>query len=60
VNTEAFPSIVSGIGTLGLKGDAWFTEDTVVMCAAGTMPGELHKLWKATRPMSYKSGQSTI
>jgi 3D-(3,5/4)-trihydroxycyclohexane-1,2-dione acylhydrolase (decyclizing) len=21
--------------------------DTVVMCAAGTMPGELHKLWKA-------------
>ncbi|WP_210527850.1 3D-(3,5/4)-trihydroxycyclohexane-1,2-dione acylhydrolase (decyclizing) [Rubellimicrobium arenae] len=27
--------------------------DTVVMCAAGTMPGELHKLWKGTRPMSY-------
>jgi 3D-(3,5/4)-trihydroxycyclohexane-1,2-dione acylhydrolase (decyclizing) len=27
--------------------------DTVVMCAAGTMPGELHKLWKAGRPMSY-------
>jgi len=27
--------------------------DTVIMCAAGTMPGELHKLWKATRPMSY-------
>ena len=24
--------------------------DTVVMCAAGTMPGELHKLWKAPRP----------
>ena len=29
------------------------TDDTVVMCAAGTMPGELHKLWKSTRPMSY-------
>jgi 3D-(3,5/4)-trihydroxycyclohexane-1,2-dione acylhydrolase (decyclizing) len=29
------------------------TDDTVVMSAAGTMPGELHKLWKATRPMSY-------
>ncbi|OAN76315.1 3D-(3,5/4)-trihydroxycyclohexane-1,2-dione acylhydrolase (decyclizing) [Jannaschia sp. EhC01] len=29
------------------------TADTVVMCAAGTMPGELHKLWKASRPMSY-------
>ncbi|MEQ8366599.1 MAG: 3D-(3,5/4)-trihydroxycyclohexane-1,2-dione acylhydrolase (decyclizing) [Roseicyclus sp.] len=28
-------------------------EDTVVMCAAGTMPGELHKLWKASRPLSY-------
>ena len=27
--------------------------DTVVMSAAGTMPGELHKLWKAGRPMSY-------
>jgi 3D-(3,5/4)-trihydroxycyclohexane-1,2-dione acylhydrolase (decyclizing) len=27
--------------------------DTVVMSAAGTMPGELHKLWKSTRPMSY-------
>ncbi|MFZ2100919.1 MAG: thiamine pyrophosphate-dependent enzyme, partial [Oricola sp.] len=28
-------------------------ENTVVMCAAGTMPGELHKLWKAGQPMSY-------
>jgi 3D-(3,5/4)-trihydroxycyclohexane-1,2-dione acylhydrolase (decyclizing) len=28
-------------------------DDTVVMCAAGTMPGELHKLWKAGKPMSY-------
>ncbi len=28
-------------------------EDTVIMCAAGTMPGELHKLWKAGRPGSY-------
>jgi 3D-(3,5/4)-trihydroxycyclohexane-1,2-dione acylhydrolase (decyclizing) len=27
--------------------------DTAVMCAAGTMPAELHKLWKATRPGSY-------
>ena len=29
------------------------TDDTVVMCAAGTMPGELQKLWKAGRPGSY-------
>lgn len=28
-------------------------ENSVVMCAAGTMPGELHQLWKAERPMSY-------
>ena len=28
-------------------------EDTVVMCAAGAMPGELQKLWKAGRPGSY-------
>jgi 3D-(3,5/4)-trihydroxycyclohexane-1,2-dione acylhydrolase (decyclizing) len=27
--------------------------DTVVMCAAGTMPGELHKLWKAPQPGAY-------
>ena len=30
--------------------------DTVVMCAAGTMPGELHKLWKAGRPRSLPHG----
>ena len=28
-------------------------ENTVVMCAAGTMPGELHKLWKAGNAGSY-------
>ncbi|MEL6640443.1 MAG: 3D-(3,5/4)-trihydroxycyclohexane-1,2-dione acylhydrolase (decyclizing) [Pseudomonadota bacterium] len=28
-------------------------ENTVAMCAAGTMPGELHKLWKSNRPGSY-------
>lgn len=27
--------------------------NTVAMCAAGTMPGELHKLWKAGVPGSY-------
>jgi 3D-(3,5/4)-trihydroxycyclohexane-1,2-dione acylhydrolase (decyclizing) len=27
--------------------------ETVVMCAAGTMPGELHKLWKAPTPGGY-------
>lgn len=28
-------------------------KDTVVMSAAGTMPGELHKLWKSPRPGGY-------
>ena len=28
-------------------------DSTVVICAAGTMPGELHKLWKAGQPGSY-------
>lgn len=27
--------------------------ETVVMCAAGTMPGELHKLWKAPKQGAY-------
>ncbi|WP_105371173.1 3D-(3,5/4)-trihydroxycyclohexane-1,2-dione acylhydrolase (decyclizing) [Neorhizobium huautlense] len=28
-------------------------DNTVVMCAAGTMPGGLHQLWKAKLPLSY-------
>ncbi|MGG7518395.1 3D-(3,5/4)-trihydroxycyclohexane-1,2-dione acylhydrolase (decyclizing) [Allorhizobium undicola] len=28
-------------------------DNTVVMCAAGTMPGELHQLWKSNLPLSY-------
>jgi len=27
--------------------------DTIVVCAAGGLPGELHKLWRAARPGSY-------
>lgn len=27
--------------------------DTVILSAAGTMPGELHKLWKSPRPGAY-------
>ncbi len=27
--------------------------DTIIMGAAGTMPGELHKLWKSPRPGAY-------
>ena len=28
-------------------------EDAIVVCAAGGLPGELHKLWKAVRPNGY-------
>ena len=28
-------------------------EDAVLVCAAGGLPGELHKLWKASRPNGY-------
>ncbi len=28
-------------------------DDTILVCAAGGLPGELHKLWKATRPGGY-------
>jgi 3D-(3,5/4)-trihydroxycyclohexane-1,2-dione acylhydrolase (decyclizing) len=46
---NALPSDMQVIGAVQRAA----TPDTAVMCAAGTMPGELHKLWKATRPMSY-------
>ncbi len=46
---NALPSDQQVIGAVQRASGA----DTVIMCAAGTMPGELHKLWKATRPMSY-------
>ena len=28
-------------------------ENTVVVCAAGGLPGELHKLWRAAKPNGY-------
>ncbi len=28
-------------------------ENTIIVCAAGGLPGELHKLWKAGKPGSY-------
>ena len=47
--TNALPTDMQVIGAVQRAA----TDNTVVMCAAGTMPGELHKLWKARRPMSY-------
>jgi len=48
-DTNAKPSDQQVIGAVQRRA----TADTVVMCAAGTMPGELHKLWKAGQPGSY-------
>jgi len=47
--TNALPTDMQVIGAVQRQAG----EHTVVMCAAGTMPGELHKLWKAGRPGSY-------
>jgi 3D-(3,5/4)-trihydroxycyclohexane-1,2-dione acylhydrolase (decyclizing) len=33
--------------------DAWATEKTTVVCAAGGLPGELHKLWRAKNDLAY-------
>jgi 3D-(3,5/4)-trihydroxycyclohexane-1,2-dione acylhydrolase (decyclizing) len=46
---NALPSDMQVIGAVQRAA----TDDTVVMCAAGTMPGELHKLWKSGKPGSY-------
>ncbi len=48
-NANALPTDMQVVGAVQRAA----TDNTVVMCAAGTMPGELHKLWKATTPMSY-------
>ena len=37
---------------IGLVNAAARPED-VVVCAAGSLPGDLHKLWRATRPRTY-------
>lgn len=48
-DTNALPTDMQVIGAVQRTS----TEDTIVMGAAGTMPGELHKLWKAPKPGSY-------
>ena len=47
--TNALPTDAQVIGAVQRAAG----DNTVVMCAAGTMPGELQKLWKAGKPMSY-------
>jgi 3D-(3,5/4)-trihydroxycyclohexane-1,2-dione acylhydrolase (decyclizing) len=35
------------------RSSAMSTTDDIVVCAAGTLPAELHKLWRAGRPGAY-------
>ncbi|MGV0878537.1 3D-(3,5/4)-trihydroxycyclohexane-1,2-dione acylhydrolase (decyclizing) [Martelella sp. FLE1502] len=48
-DTNALPTDMQVIGSVQRAA----RDNTVVMCAAGTMPGELHQLWKAKLPLSY-------
>jgi 3D-(3,5/4)-trihydroxycyclohexane-1,2-dione acylhydrolase (decyclizing) len=45
----ALPSDAQVIGAVWRQA----SEDTVVVCAAGGLPGELHKLWRTHRPGGY-------
>ncbi len=47
--SNALPSDMQVIGAVQRSLDA----NSVLVCAAGGLPGELHKLWKAERPNSY-------
>jgi len=47
--SDALPSDAQVIGAVNRAADA----DDIVVCAAGGLPGELHKLWRAARPGGY-------
>lgn len=47
--TDALPSDAQVIGAVQRAGDA----NTIIVGAAGGLPGELHKLWQADEPGSY-------
>ncbi len=46
---ETLPSDAQVIGAV----QAGVGDDAVVVCAAGGLPGELHKLWRSSRPGGY-------
>jgi 3D-(3,5/4)-trihydroxycyclohexane-1,2-dione acylhydrolase (decyclizing) len=46
---NAHPTDAQVIGAVQRSVDA----DAILVCAAGGLPGELHKLWKAARPNGY-------
>jgi 3D-(3,5/4)-trihydroxycyclohexane-1,2-dione acylhydrolase (decyclizing) len=47
--SESLPSDAQVIGAVWRQA----SEDAVVVCAAGGLPGELHKLWRSHRPGGY-------
>ena len=46
---NALPTDAQVIGAVQRTTD----DDTILLCAAGGLPGELHKLWKTSRPNGY-------
>ena len=48
-SAEGLPSDAQVLGAVNRAAGS----DAVVVCAAGGLPGELHKLWRAERPNSY-------
>jgi 3D-(3,5/4)-trihydroxycyclohexane-1,2-dione acylhydrolase (decyclizing) len=48
-SSDALPSDAQVIGAIWRQAG----EDAVVVCAAGGLPGELHKLWRSRRPGGY-------
>jgi 3D-(3,5/4)-trihydroxycyclohexane-1,2-dione acylhydrolase (decyclizing) len=46
---QALPSDAQVIGAVG----RWARNETTVVCAAGGLPGELHKLWRPARAAGY-------
>ncbi len=49
IRNEPLPSQGELIGVVNEMGDP----DGVVVCAAGSLPGDLHKLWRARHPKNY-------
>ena len=47
--TDGLPTDAQVIGAVNRSVD----DDAIVVCAAGGLPGELHKLWRARRPGGY-------
>ncbi|GLU32628.1 3D-(3,5/4)-trihydroxycyclohexane-1,2-dione acylhydrolase (decyclizing) [Trinickia caryophylli] len=50
--TDKLPYDADVIGAIQ-RSAARSPEDDIVVCAAGTLPAELHKLWRAGRPGAY-------